>query len=235
MAVANSLNPNASNTFVDADNLAPGMKVKRHKKALFPVSLHAMLRAAEQEGKQSIISWNPSGTMFRVHNPKQFVKTILARFSRQTKFKSFIRQLHLWCFQRVQSGLDTGSYYHVNFQRDRPELCSQMIRVKVKGIKDYKGTFDVVGTTSTSVNKNLDVVYHQGYDLCHDKEEGCTQSEVSWLPDELQPSHVEDHVVEDFFGPLAGFIPRTIEDMMAKRTTIDPDLVKGLFASKGFT
>ena len=39
------------------------------------------------------VSWQPGNKCFRVHDPNQFVSTVMPRFFKQTKYKSFQRQL----------------------------------------------------------------------------------------------------------------------------------------------
>lgn len=64
----------------------------------FPWKLHEMLEAAEMEGFANIVSWLPDRCSFRVHKVEVFVRDIMPRFFRQTKYKSFQRQrkFHIW-------------------------------------------------------------------------------------------------------------------------------------------
>lgn len=45
----------------------------------FPWRVHHMLQAAEKEGLQDIVSWQPHGRAFLVRKPKEFVEKILPR------------------------------------------------------------------------------------------------------------------------------------------------------------
>lgn len=47
--------------------------------------------------------------------------------------RSFQRQLHVYGFKRLVSGIDKGGYYHPNFLRNRTFLLSRIERVPVKG------------------------------------------------------------------------------------------------------
>lgn len=47
---------------------------------------------------------------------------------------SFRKQLSLWGFKRLTTGLDNGAYYHQSFLRGLPHLSMNMSRQKVKGI-----------------------------------------------------------------------------------------------------
>lgn len=46
----------------------------------FPWRLHEMLLTVEQEGNDHIVSWQPHGFAFKVHNPKEFVEEVLTRY-----------------------------------------------------------------------------------------------------------------------------------------------------------
>jgi hypothetical protein len=81
----------------------------------------------------TIIQWLPHGRAFIVLNPQVFVKEVLPRFFKQSKFMSFTRQLNLWGFKRITKGRDAGAYYHQLFLRGRPRLCMRMRRQKIKG------------------------------------------------------------------------------------------------------
>ena len=73
----------------------------------FPFKLHNMLEVVEKEGPANIVSWNEDGRSFTIHNPREFAKTLMPKyFSRQTKYKSFQRQLNLYNFVRSSRGKD---------------------------------------------------------------------------------------------------------------------------------
>lgn len=99
----------------------------------FPEKLHNMLEAADIEGFHEIVSWQPHGRAFCVHKPQRFVERIMRSHFRQTKLTSFQRQLNLYGFRRITKGKDSGAYYHEMFMRSRPDLCRNMLRIKVKG------------------------------------------------------------------------------------------------------
>ena len=99
---------------------------------LFPWKLHEMLRNCVTEGKDNIVSWLPEGNAFKVHKVPDFVSKILPMYFKQTKYKSFQRQLNLWGFERLTSGPDKGAYYHDQFLRDDPDLCSKLTRQRAR-------------------------------------------------------------------------------------------------------
>ena len=62
----------------------------------FPWKVHALLRdVTKQNGgaDESIVSWLPDGLGFKVHKPEAFVDDIMPRYFKQTKYKSFQRQV----------------------------------------------------------------------------------------------------------------------------------------------
>ena len=70
--------------------------------------------------------------MFRVHDQEEFAKSIMPKYCRHTQYKSFLRQLSMYKFQRVGDGPFRGAYQHPKFRRNQPELCNYMFR----GLKD---------------------------------------------------------------------------------------------------
>lgn len=83
----------------------------------FLLKLHTILDEVEKTGDEDIISWQKNGRSFKVHKPKEFVRTIIPKYFNQTKYKSFQRQLHLYNFQRIRKGPEAGSYSHPKFVR----------------------------------------------------------------------------------------------------------------------
>jgi HSF-type DNA-binding len=74
-----------------------------------------------------------SSRCFVVHNKKEFVDKILCLWFRQSKWASFQRQLNMYGFHRLSSGLDKGGYYHELFIQGSPQLARHIQRHKVKG------------------------------------------------------------------------------------------------------
>jgi hypothetical protein len=99
----------------------------------FLLKLHGMLDDVEQTGNQHIVSWLEHGRAFRVHRPKSFVQKIVPYYFRQSKYKSFQRQLNLYEFTRTPRGPEAGSYSHPKFVRGINTLCLSMSPKKLKG------------------------------------------------------------------------------------------------------
>ena len=80
---------------------------KKEKK--FPWILHKIIDEAEHEGNEHIVAWMPNGRSFIVHKRDTFTEQILPKYFRQTKYKSFVRQLNLWGFTYIDQGPEKGS------------------------------------------------------------------------------------------------------------------------------
>eukprot|EP00934_Nitzschia_sp_Nitz4_P006014 Nitzschia sp. Nitz4//scaffold124_size66437//25636//38731//NITZ4_006111-RA/size66437-processed-gene-0.6-mRNA-1//1//CDS//3329534552//6004//frame0 len=108
-------------------------KVLLHKEYQFPWKLQEVLERAELDGFEHVVSWIPGSNCFKVHDPPTFVDQVLPRFFKQTKYKSFQRQLNLYGFTRVDDGPNKGSYRHPFFVKGNQELLNKMTRQKIKG------------------------------------------------------------------------------------------------------
>jgi hypothetical protein len=107
--------------------------------ALFPWKLQEMLTEVAAQGRCDIVSWLPDGKAFKVHKVSTFVSEILPSYFKQTKYKSFQRQLNLWGFERLTSlGTEKGAYCHIHFLRDQPSLCRRLTRQRAAKKSDSK-------------------------------------------------------------------------------------------------
>jgi hypothetical protein len=121
-------------------NYGPASPGKRHPSPSnnnslatpFPTKLYEMIEKVETQGLSHVVSWQPHGRCFKVHDMPTF-KLLLQNYFKLSKIASFQRQLNLYGFQRLTVGLDKGSYYHELFLRSRLDLASRIERVKVKG------------------------------------------------------------------------------------------------------
>ena len=121
-------------------------------KFVFPYQLHQMLEDAEVHGFDHIVSWLPnSRDHFKVHDIHSFEKDIMTTyFQTMTRYKSFLRQLNIYGFTReVNSGKDRGAYTHPLMIRHDVQLCSQMVRTKIKKI-----SFKKMITTMNKMNSS---------------------------------------------------------------------------------
>ncbi|KAL7540922.1 hypothetical protein ACHAXR_010478 [Thalassiosira sp. AJA248-18] len=108
----------------------------KSSKGQFPTKLYAMLELADVQGygsSSNAVAWLPHGRAFRVLDEKIFVESIVPVFFKQTKIRSFYRQLNLWGFKRLSMGCDAGAWYNEFFVRGSQSEIKKMVRIKVKG------------------------------------------------------------------------------------------------------
>jgi hypothetical protein len=97
-----------------------------------------MLEGMANNGSQNVVSWQPHGKAFRVHQPEVFARAIMPRYFKQTKYKSFQRQLHIYGFHRINKGMDKGAYFHGLFIQNKKSMSLRMVREKIKGTAGKK-------------------------------------------------------------------------------------------------
>jgi hypothetical protein len=161
----------------------------------FPWKLHQMLEDAETEGTTSIVSWLSDNKSFKVHKQEDFVGQIMPRYFDQTKYKSFQRQLNMWCFQRITGGPNWGAYGHELFIRHGTSLCFEMKRIRRTGVKKRglkaakKATFE--NSQSPSYHDHVSSLFEKeakGLEdnvfvpMC-DTQSRTSPSPVSWSPE----------------------------------------------------
>lgn len=98
-----------------------------------------MLENAERDGYAHVISWMPDGKSFKIHvdgslveEDEKAIVEILKRTFNQTRFKSFLRQLQLYGFERTYKGPRRGECKHELFVRGRQDLLHK------KSIDDFQ-------------------------------------------------------------------------------------------------
>jgi hypothetical protein len=102
-----------------------------------------MLEEKAMTGDESIVSWQPHGKAFRVHQPNAFASIVMPQyFKQQKKYKSFQRQLNIYGFRRIGKGMDAGAYFHPMFIRNQKSMSLRMSCQKIKG--NHKSTNKVV-------------------------------------------------------------------------------------------
>lgn len=117
----------------------PSDRRRKGRTGTFPQKLHQMLSDLErQEGGADIASFLPHGRAFAIHKPRDFVKHVMPKYFRMSRFSSFQRQLNLYDFQRITEGQDKGAYFHDLFVQGRPILSTMMKRNKIKGVKNLQ-------------------------------------------------------------------------------------------------
>ncbi|KAL7571962.1 hypothetical protein ACA910_001624 [Epithemia clementina (nom. ined.)] len=108
----------------------------KSKREIFPQRLLAVLN---DDSLSDIISWLPHGKSFVIIRPDVFTEKVMPNYfppvdaRGSTKYPSFTRKLNRWGFRQATRGPDTGAFHHPFFQRDRPELCVDMVCQRSRG------------------------------------------------------------------------------------------------------
>ncbi|GMM35854.1 stress-responsive transcription factor [Saccharomycopsis crataegensis] len=99
------------------------------------------------------IQWSPDGKSFKVINRESFMKTILPKYFKHSNFSSFVRQLNMYGWHKVQDmnvGSNTSAsdeiwqFENPNFQKNREDLLDNIVRNKsVKNGRDDVEELDV--------------------------------------------------------------------------------------------
>jgi len=120
----------SSQSAIDVKSLIGQDEDLAASKLPFVWKLYEMLEDVEVRGQEDIVSWIDEGRGFKVHNMQKFVDDIIPRYFRQSKYKSFQRQLYFYDFHRVASGPDVGAYKHPKFVKGVKTLCLSMMPKK---------------------------------------------------------------------------------------------------------
>jgi hypothetical protein len=112
----------------------------------FTWKLYEMLDNVAENGQDHIVSWVNNGKAFRVHNLDAFTNEVIPTYFKQSKYKSFQRQLYFYDFKRVSSGSGIGSYYHPMFVRGQKTRVLSM--TPKKNCRRKSGSTDEMEETS---------------------------------------------------------------------------------------
>merc|ERR1712232_901244 len=96
-------------------------------KEKFPVKMHKIL---EKNDYPSIISWQPHGRAFRIHDKGLFMKIVVVEHFQLRHSRSLDRQFAMYGFKRITGNLrfneDADCHYHPLFLRGRLGHCYAM-------------------------------------------------------------------------------------------------------------
>jgi hypothetical protein len=187
----------------------PDHMLKRHGprggvKISFTKKLHSLL---EENLDPDVISWQPHGRSFVIHNPKEFLSEVMPKYFMQSKLTSFQRQLNLYGFTRIMApGPDKGSHYHELFLRGKNELVPHVVRMRLKGSDGripvdlftepnffnlpFLPTSEVV-SSSTQRGSKKKKTEPQKSSLLKQREKSRSVRSDSWSNPKLSPRHLQ--------------------------------------------
>jgi hypothetical protein len=101
----------------------------------FLVRLHETLSVLQDEGKESVASWDLDGKSFTVHEPNVFINDIFSAYFESLTFSTFEQKLGSWGFLRTPMYYSEGevTYSHPGFTRDKaPTIIRATGQMKVR-------------------------------------------------------------------------------------------------------
>lgn len=110
-----------------------------------PAFLTKLWTLVEDEKNSELIAWDQSGFSFHVYDQTRFAREILPRYFKHNNMASFIRQLNMYGFRKVNS-IDHGSlrnekedleFHHPYFIKDKEQFL-EYIKRKVSDIKQQQ-------------------------------------------------------------------------------------------------
>jgi hypothetical protein len=121
----------------------------------FPQLLLALLKDAESDGNDHIVSWTIDGLAFKVHQRDVFMKQILPNYFGLTKYNSFARQLQLWGFAFCKGASNP------KFGACKSSAQSTSHRVEGLCPQPFASTSDQIPTQASPAVRVQAVCHHQ--------------------------------------------------------------------------
>ncbi|KAI8985664.1 HSF-type DNA-binding-domain-containing protein [Trametes punicea] len=122
------------------------------------------------------INWTEHGTSFVVSNVGEFSRTILGSHFKHNNFSSFVRQLNMYGFhkinrtpraQRTSADVQTWEFSHHKFLRGRPDLLEEIKRKALEPDPSLKHRVELPGEVAAQLsqmredNRRLTVAFQQ--------------------------------------------------------------------------
>ncbi|THG96916.1 hypothetical protein EW026_g5005 [Hermanssonia centrifuga] len=111
------------------------------------------------------ISWTELGTSFVVSNVGEFSRTILGSHFKHNNFSSFVRQLNMYGFhkinrtpraQRTSADVQTWEFSHHKFLRGRPDLLEEIKRKALEPDPSVKHRVELPGEVAAQLSQMRD-------------------------------------------------------------------------------
>jgi len=121
------------------------------------------------------ITWTDLGTSFVVSNVGEFSRTILGSHFKHNNFSSFVRQLNMYGFhkinrtpraQRTSADVQTWEFSHHKFLRGRPDLLEEIKRKALEPDPSLKHRVELPGEVAAQLsqvredNRRLTLAFH---------------------------------------------------------------------------
>lgn len=137
-------------------------KRRRQPANAFPVKLYRMLEEVALNGDEDVVGWSPDGLSFQVRDTTRFVNEVMTSHFKQSKYKSFQRQLNFYGFRRITHGPNEGSYCHQWFIQGNEDMCKKIRRTDTQSAKSDD---DSSSTEDASSSSRPEVLEKEGEDV----------------------------------------------------------------------
>ncbi|XP_030754290.1 heat shock factor protein 1-like isoform X2 [Sitophilus oryzae] len=88
-----------------------------------PLFIKKLRKMVDDDNADDVISWNASGDGFIIHDQLTFVSKTLPKYFKHNHLSSFVRQLNLYDFHKIQNvDKDEFQFSHPFFLKDVPQL-----------------------------------------------------------------------------------------------------------------
>ncbi|XP_050307261.1 heat shock factor protein-like [Anthonomus grandis grandis] len=87
-----------------------------------PLFIKKIWKMINDPSTDDIISWTEDGQGFVIHDQLKFISETLPKYFKHNQMSSFVRQLNLYDFHKVQNVEDECHFTQPFFQKDLPEL-----------------------------------------------------------------------------------------------------------------
>lgn len=149
----------------DNNNTKPKKKSSKHHTKSKPAFVMKLWTMVNDPNNHDLITWFHDGLSFLVTNRELFVQKILPKYFKHSNFASFVRQLNMYGWHKVQDA-NSGSlhsdekwqFINPNFQQGKPELLDKIVRNKTSD--DHHNN-----EQSNSSNNNSNNTNNQGFDV----------------------------------------------------------------------
>ncbi|KAJ3412730.1 hypothetical protein HDV05_000300 [Chytridiales sp. JEL 0842] len=137
----------------------------------FISKLYTML---EDTTVHELICWDPSGLAFIVHNPIDFARIVLPQYFKHNNFASFVRQLNMYGFHKVNtegyaksvSSADVWEFKHEDFRRGELALLQN---IKRKASKPNNNNKSSSGNSSQTMSDLMGASKDEKIDILSNK------------------------------------------------------------------
>ncbi|ORX42738.1 hypothetical protein BCR36DRAFT_587008 [Piromyces finnis] len=100
--------------------------------------VHKLYQMLSDPKQSKFIKWNDSGFSFTIRNVQGFSRNVLPLHFRHNNFSSFVRQLNMYGFHKVNKSAPKGSenqiweFFHPKFVRGKPHLIEEIKRKQLE-------------------------------------------------------------------------------------------------------